>query len=201
MHADKLQTRRMSAREMQTQPRGEFCIAVVKDDSPAIVEPNHADHVLHLERVRQERMRHVLSGREGEFGLLKVKARLGKSIEVANVIVVEVGDDDVLDLTRAYPEEFKGIDRIAQVGALALSSHFLGEAAVDDEAALAADREPAEIIHGHRPVMGIAADEIVLPAALASRIAQRIDLIARKVVIVRHGSRALWSLNSIRLGG
>ena len=200
MDADKLQTRRVPAREMQTQPRREFCIAVVKDDSPAIVEPNHADHVLDLERVRQERMRHVLSGREGEFGLLKMKARLGKSIEVADVIVVEVGDDDVFDVGGAHPQEFERINGIAQVGALALSRHFLGEAAVDDEAALVADREPAEVIHGHRPVMRIAADEIVLPAALAGRIAQRIDLIARKVVIVRHGSRALRSLKADPLG-
>ena len=88
----------------------------------------------------------------------------------------------------AHAEEIKRIDRIAQIGALALSRHFLGEAAVDDEAALVADREPAEIIHRHRPVMRIAADEIVLPAALAGRVAQRVDLIARKVLIVSHGS-------------
>jgi hypothetical protein len=99
------------------------------------------------------------------------------------------------------PEAFKDIDRIAQIGALALSRHFLGEPAVDDKAALVADREPAEVIHGHRPVMEIAADEIILSAALAGRIAQRINLIARKVVIVRHGSRALRSLRPIRSGG
>ena len=136
-----------------------------------------------------------------EFGLLKVKARLGKSIEVADVIVVEVGDDDVFDVGGAHPQELERVNRIAQIGALALRRHFLGESAVDDEAALVADREPAEVIHGHRPVMRIAADEIVLSAALAGRIAQRINLIARKVVIVRHGSRALCSLRPIRLGG
>ena len=66
-----------------------------------------------------------------------MKARLRKSIEVADVIVVEMGDDDVLDIRRADPEELQRIDGIAQIGALALSRDFLGEAAVDDEPALA----------------------------------------------------------------
>src|ERR1700727_1450818 len=85
--------------------------------------------------------------------------------------------------------------------ALALGRHFLGEAAVDNEPALVANREPAEIIHGHRPVVRIAAGEIVLSAPLAGRVAQCINPIARKVVIVRHRSRALCSVRPFRLGG
>ena len=74
----------------------------------------------------------------GEFGLLEMKTRLGKSIEVADVIVVKVRDDDVLDVRRAHAQKLEGINWIAQIGALAPGRHFLGEAAVDDEPALVA---------------------------------------------------------------
>ena len=102
-------------------------------------------------------------------GLLKMKTRFRKSIEVADVIVVEVRDDDVLDLRGAHPEELERIDRISQVSAFALGRTLPREATIDDEAALVADREPAEVIHGHRPVMQTAANKIVLSAA--SRVA------------------------------
>src|ERR1700761_5884044 len=99
----------MSARQMQTQTGRELHVAVVKNDAPAIVQPHHANYVLDLERVRQERMRHVLSGREGEFGLLEVKASLGKPIEVTDVIVVQVGDDDVFDFGGAHSQKLERI--------------------------------------------------------------------------------------------
>ena len=172
----------------------------MKDDSSAIVEPDHPDHVLDLERVRQEWVPHVFAGGESELRLLKMKARLGESVEVADVIVVQMRDDDVLDVRCADPEQLQRVDRIAQIGALALGRDFLGEAAVDDEPALLADRKPAEIVHRHRPVMRIAADEIVLPAALAGRVAKRVHLIAREIRVVAHGSQRPLSLRSVRRG-
>jgi hypothetical protein len=54
-----------------------------------------------------------IPGRESQFGLLKMKARLGKTIEVADVIVVKVGDNDVVDVRGAHPEEGERIDWIA----------------------------------------------------------------------------------------
>ena len=129
-----------------------------------------------------------------------MKARLGKAIEIADVIVVEVGDDDVLDVAGAEAKELERVNWIAQIGALAPSGHFLGEPAVDDEPALVADREPAEVVHGHRPVVRIAADEIVLSAALAGRIAQRVDLIARKVLIPKVLLADSWGIPESRRG-
>jgi len=57
-----------------------------------------------------------------------MKARLRKSIEIADVIVVEMGDDDVLDVRGAHAEELERIDWIAQISALALNRDFFGEA-------------------------------------------------------------------------
>ena len=73
----------------------------MKDDPAAIVEPHHSDDVLDLEGVRQKRMAHVFARREGELGLLQMKASLGEPVEIADVIVVEMGNDDVLDVRPA----------------------------------------------------------------------------------------------------
>ena len=105
---------------MHPQAGRELSVAVVKTDAPAIVQSDHADDVLDLERVRQERVPHVFAGGESELRFLKMKARFGKPVEVADMIVVKMRDDDVLDVRCAHPEELQRINRIAQIGALAL---------------------------------------------------------------------------------
>jgi hypothetical protein len=48
---------------------------------------------------------HIFSGRKGEFGLLKVKARLREAVEIADVIVMEMRADDILDLLGRTPKK------------------------------------------------------------------------------------------------
>jgi hypothetical protein len=89
----------------------------------------------------------------------------------ADVVVVQVREDHVLHGVAIDADELQGLDRVAQEGALALLRGLLGEAAVDHEGALGAFRDPHEVVHRHRPVVRIAADEMVRPPRLARRIA------------------------------
>src|SRR5205823_14607686 len=61
-----------------------------------------------------------------------------------------------------------------------------GEAGVDDETALAADRGPDEIIHRHRPVMRVAADEMIGTPGVALGVADRVELVFGKMAV--HGA-------------
>jgi hypothetical protein len=59
------------------------------------------------------------------------------------------------------------------MAAAASSGDLGGKAGVDDKAALASDRGPDEIIHRHRPVMRVAADEMVAAPCLTLGVADR----------------------------
>ena len=118
-------------------------------------------------------MPHVLAGRVGELGLLQVKSRFRKPVEIADVVVVKMGENDVVDFFGGDAEQSESLDGIAEIGPLSPRRDLGGEAAVDDEPALRADDEPTEIVHRHRTVVRVAANEMILSAPLARRIAQR----------------------------
>jgi hypothetical protein len=71
------------------------------------------------------------------------------------------------------------LDRVAQEGALALARDFRLEAGVDHEGAAAAPRYPDEIVHRHRTVMRVAADEMIAAPRLAGSIADGKELVVR----------------------
>ncbi len=119
--------------------------------------------------------------------LLQVKARLREAVEVADVVVVEVGEDHVLDVLRGYAEQPEGVDGVAEVRALAARRDFLGEAAIDDEAAALADHQPEEVVHRHGAVVRVAAYKIVLPAAVAGGVADGVHLVGRQGGRLGHG--------------
>jgi hypothetical protein len=60
-----------------------------------------------------------------------------------------------------------------------------GKAGVDDETALGSDCGPDEIIHRHRPVMRVAADEVIGAPGVALGIADRVKLVFGKMTV--HG--------------
>jgi hypothetical protein len=66
-------------------------------------------------------------------------------------------------------EEGQALARGSQERALALPRHVLAEARVDDDGPLGVADQPDEVIHRHRPIVRIAADEV--GAARASRVA------------------------------
>ena len=70
--------------------------AVVEADAVLEDQPHHADHVVDLVAVIEAAVAHVAAGREAHLGILEMEPRGGEIEERADVVVVHVGDDDVL---------------------------------------------------------------------------------------------------------
>ena len=95
--------------------------------------------------------------------LLQVEAGLGEFMEVANVIIVHVGEDHILDPGGVAAQQSEGIDGVSLQLAAALAAAFGGEADIDDDLAVCVLGEPDEVVHRHRTVMRVAADEVLMP--------------------------------------
>ena len=94
----------MAADQVQRYPRREFHVAVVKDDPSGIDVAHHLHYLIRLVGGGEKAVRHVAPRRIHHFLILQVKARFGKEIEVADVIVMQVRDDDILHLVRIHPQ-------------------------------------------------------------------------------------------------
>src|SRR5258708_6398790 len=66
----------------------------------------------------------------------------------------------------------------------ALCRHRRREAGVDDDLAPAAAYQPHEVVERHRPVVRIAADEVLARAARVVRVLYRVDLVLRGHLMV-----------------
>ena len=64
--------------------------------------------------MRQPRIGHVVAGRVMHLRLLQVEARLGEAVEVADVVVMQVRQDDIGHLVGVDADELQSLDRIAQ---------------------------------------------------------------------------------------
>jgi hypothetical protein len=106
-----------------------------------------------------------------------VEGRGGKEIEVADVIVMEMGDDDILYGFRFRPEKPQARGWTANVITAALRRNRRRKAGVDDHLAAAAADQPDEIVERHRAVVRITADEVLRPAPRVMRILDRVDLV------------------------
>jgi hypothetical protein len=157
--------------------RRDLFVAVVESEPPLEERLHHADDVVHFHGVRERRMAHEPPGDEIHLPVLDVECRGGKVEERADVIVVHVRDDDVAHFLRFHAEERQSGLRRAQVLALALRRDFRGEAGVDHDGPIRITDEPYEVVHRHRCIVRVAAEEVVGAARVAPRIADRVNLV------------------------
>ena len=113
--------------------------------------------------------------------LLQMEARFRKAMKVADMVVMQMRQDDISDLIGVDINQLERIDRIAQERALALGRNLRGEAAIDDVGLFRRHRGPQEIIHRHRAVMRIAADEMIAPLRLARGVADGEQFVFRRL--------------------
>ena len=92
-------------------------------------------------------MAHVPAGGELHLLVLQMEARLGEFVPVADVVVVQVSYDDVLDLRGIDTEVVQQVGRVALDLAAALLADLGVEAGVDHDG-LAADRPVAHSSSG-----------------------------------------------------
>src|SRR4051812_42811673 len=192
--AHELQPRRMTGCRVEGQARREFGVAMIEHDPARIVQPHHPADVLDLEGMRQPLIAHVTPGGISQFALLKMKSRRREAVEIADMVVVQMGEDHILDAIGVDAERTERLHRAAQEGALALLRCLRIEAGIDDEGSACTPRHPDEIVHRHRPVMRIAADEMLAPPRLARRITDGKEL----VFLFGHGISLPYSA-SVRL--
>ena len=156
---------------------------VVELDAPRKIEPHDPDHVFDLERTGEERVTHVAAGRVVQFHLLQMELRIGEAVKIADMVVVHVGKHDVLDGIAVDAEQGQRLDRAAQKPPLACRGDLGGKAGVDDDGMMRRDRDPHEIVHRHRTVMRVAADEMVGTPGIALGVADRVELVLREMGI------------------
>ena len=123
----------------------------------------------------------LVAGRVVEFHLLQMELSIGEAVKVADMVVVHVGEHDVLDGLAVDPDQRERFDRAAQKPPLARRGDLGGKAGVDDDGVMRRDRDPHEIIHRHGAVMRVAADEMVATPGIALGVADRVELVFREM--------------------
>jgi hypothetical protein len=115
----------------------------------------------------------VAPGGEGHFTVLQVKSRLGEFVEVADVVVMEMGDDQVGDGPGIDADGGQALGWAAEPCAAPFFRHLGSEPHVDDEGAGARHRGPDEIIDGLGLVGVGGIDEIQFLGAVVGGVLDR----------------------------
>src|SRR5689334_12352911 len=169
--ANELKPGRVAACRMDREAGSEFGVAIVEKNSARIVEPHNPADVFDLERMRQPRISHKASRGIRKLALLEMEARIRKPVEIAHMIVMQMGEDDILDRGCIDAKHAERLHRTAEERPLPPGSYFRVEARVDDERTASPSCQPHEIVHWHRAVVRIAADEVLAPPRIAGGVA------------------------------
>src|SRR5437764_14851520 len=121
--------------------------------------------------MRQPRISHEASRSIGKFALLEMESRLWKPVEITHMVIVQVCQDNIIDLVRIDIERGERLHRAPQKRPLSPLRYFCVEPGIDDKAAASPLGEPHEVVHRHRAIMRIAADEMLAALRIARGIA------------------------------
>ncbi len=108
-----LQSVGVTADVMHGDAGGDFALAGVKGDALAVDVAHHQRHMLDRKRMAQMAEAHASSGGVTHLAILNVKPGVRKQVEIACVIVMHMGDDDVLDVNGLNPKSRERLHRIA----------------------------------------------------------------------------------------
>ena len=117
--------------------------------------------------MRQPRISHEASRGIGKLALLKMESRVRKPVEISHMVVMQMREDDIFDRIRIDVERAERLYRTAQERPFPLLRYLRVETGVDDEGAPSSFRHPHEIVHRHRPIVRVAADEMIAAPRLA----------------------------------
>ena len=134
-------------------------IAVVKGDAAGVDVPHHLADVLDGERVAQEVVAHARPRGVRHLGFLQMEAGLGERAERAGVVVVQVGDDQLLDAAGGDADLLERGGRRPVDLAPALGAFGRVEAGVDDDGAVGVADDPDEIVDRVGAIVIVGGDE------------------------------------------
>ena len=141
-------------REAQADAGRELLVAVVEHHVVGVELAHQLRDRLAVERRAHLAVADLAAGGEGHLGVLDVELRVGERAERAGVVVVQVGQDHVLDREVVDPRVAQALDHRAGDRPPARHRRILAEAGVDDHrrVPVAVDR-PDEIVERHRQVV------------------------------------------------
>jgi hypothetical protein len=145
------------------------------------VQLHDADDILDFKRAGEVRIAHVAAGRVVQFDLLQVELRRRKAVKRADVVIMHVGQDHVGHGIAIDADQCQRLGRAAQMPPPPRRRDFGSKSGVDDEAVLRSNRHPDEIVHRHRAIVRIAADEVVGAPRITLGIADRVELVFGKM--------------------
>ena len=178
--AHALHPRGMAADLVQADAGRDFGLAVDEIHPPIEHQPYHAADLIGLVAMAELPIAHVASSRVRHLRSLQVKARLGKRVEGADVVVMHVREHDFAHVGCLQAHHRQALGRCAQQRACALRCHRRIETGIDHDAALGIAYQPDEIIHVHGRIVRIAADEVCRTIDAAHGVSDRVDLIGHR---------------------
>jgi hypothetical protein len=150
----------------------------MEGDALAIDMAHHLRDMLDREGVTQQAVAHAASGRIGHLPVLQVKPRIREAVEIAGMVVMQMGDDDILDVFRLNAKACQRIDRIEHQLAAADLGLVGIEAGIDQDVAPVPADQPDEIIEIlGTGLMRIGREEVHLRRARHGRVAQRVNFV------------------------
>ena len=106
-----------------------------------------------------------------------MELRVRKPVEISHMVVMQMREDDIFDLVRTDVERTKRLHRATQERPLSLLGYFRVESGINDKGATSSSCQPHEIVHRHRAVVRIAADEMIAAPRIAGCIADGEELV------------------------
>jgi 4-carboxymuconolactone decarboxylase len=158
----------------------------MKLDSAVVHGHHHLSHVVGRETVALFGSGHVPASGERHLTILQVKPSVRKLIEATDVVVVQMGENHLWRASRIDADKCETLGRASHERTFAAIGVVLSEARVDDPGFPVAHNRPDEVVHRHRDVVWVTADEMLGTARLAFRILDRKDVVRRRV---GHGRR------------
>src|SRR5512137_1650999 len=98
-------------------------------------------------------------GRKRHLAILQMKAGARKQLQVARVVIVEMRDDDVFDLSTIDSQKTQAIAWLTQKLPAAPFGSRCIKSGIYDNCVRVVAGDPNEVVHGHGPMVRICADE------------------------------------------
>ncbi|MNV46430.1 hypothetical protein D3C71_1382630 [compost metagenome] len=153
---------------------------------PAVVDaPDQRDHVFHRVGMAQRFKAHAAAGGIVHFAILHMKTRVGQQIQIARMVVMQVGQHHMLHVFGLHAQRRQRGDGALDQLTPPRARHVGVKTGVDQHDAARAAYQPHEEIHGHVTVVRIATQEVVAPLARHPGVADGVDLVLGKRVLHR----------------
>lgn len=179
--AHHLQACRVPADQVQADAGRDLDIAVVEHQLAGMQPLDGLGHVPSLEGAAHRRVAHAATRAIRHFLFLQMQARLGKRGDIARVVVVHVGHDDVLDALGGDADLLEQIHRRGQIATPSPDSHVRREPGINQQGpGRIADHPHIEVQRHRGIVMRVLAQIVRRAAPLRVRgVSQCVDLIER----------------------